>query len=210
MKNIIIILMIGLFASCSTTNVTNSWKDETANSTSIKNVMVIAMLPAKERALRADMENELVNNLNAQGFIATSSYAKYGPKSFEGDSETQINRKLKKNNTDGVITITLLDKNKEENYTPGSVRYEPYAIRYNRFFGYYQTYYTRVSTPGYYTTSTDYYFETNLYDVNKDKLLYSAQTQSFDPSTTEQIGQDHAKAIVKDMQKNNVLKLSAK
>ena len=208
MKNLIIVLASALlFTGCTTTNVTNSWKDENASKSNLKNVMVLAMLPAKDRALRADMENQLVADLNNKGFTAVSSYAKYGPKSFEGKTEKQVNRELRSNNIDGVITISLLDKNQEENYTPGNVTYRPVAVRYNRFTGYYNTIYNRTINPGYYTINTSYFFETNLYDVKTDKLLYSAQTESFDPSTTEQIGKDHSKAIVKDMQKHNVLML---
>jgi len=106
---------------------------------------------------------------------------------------------------DGVIMISMLDQAKQENYVQGSVRYEPYAVRYNRFYGTYQTYYNRVVTPGYYETKTNYFFETNLYDVKKNKLLFSAQAQSFDPFSAEQIANEVAKAVVKDMQKHNVL-----
>jgi hypothetical protein len=62
-----------------------------------------------------------------------------------------------------------------------------------------------VYTPGYTEQRTDYFFETNLYDLNGNKLLYSAQSQSFDPSSASQIANDLSKAVVKDMQKKGIL-----
>jgi hypothetical protein len=206
MNKLLVLLMplVIIFGACSSTNVTNSWKDKNIEQASLKKVMVLAMLPEKQRSLRQEMENEMVEDLQKKGFAAVSALAEYGPKAFSGMDEKQVMQELDKSKVDGVITVTLQDTDQSERYVPGSVRYEPYAIRYNRFYGYYQTFYNRVYTPGFTETRTNYFFETNLYDVNSNKLLYSAQSQSFDPSSAEQIAHEVAKAVVKDMEKNNI------
>lgn len=204
----VMVAMLPLFlllASCSSTNVTNSWQDKNIEQSSFRKVMVLAMLPDKDRALKQQMENEMVDDLTKRGYAAVSAYAEYGPKAFEGLTEKQVLQQLDRNRIDGVITVSLLNTEKEENYVPGSVRYEPYAVVYNRFYGYYQTIYNRVYTPGYTNRQTSYFFETNLYDVNANKLLYSAQSESFDPSSASQIANDLSKAVVKDMQKKGIL-----
>jgi hypothetical protein len=210
MNKLLVLLMplVIIFAACSSTNVTNSWKDKNVEQASLKKVMVLAMLPEKHRPLRQEMENEMVEDLQKKGFTAVSALAEYGPKAFAGMDEKQVMQELDKSKVDGVITVSLQDTDQSERYVPGSVRYEPYAIRYNRFYGYYQTFYNRVYTPGFTETRTNYFFETNLYDVNSNKLLYSAQSQSFDPSSAEQIAHEVAKAVVKDMEKNNILGLA--
>ena len=194
-------------AACSSTNITNSWKDENVSASNMKKVMVLAMLPEKERTLRQQMENEMVDDLRKQGYTAVSSFEEFGPKAFEGMKEKEVMNELRNSNVDGVITIGLLDTEQEERYKPGDVRYEPVTF-YNRFYRRFQTYYQRVYTPGYYERSTSYFFETNLHDVRNNKLLYSAQSQSFSPSSASQIANEVSKAVVKDMQKKNILNSS--
>ncbi len=207
MKSVLVLMMplFLLLAACSSTNVTNSWKDKNVESASFRKVLVVAMVPESQRNLRQEMENEMVEDLTKKGYSAISSYAEYGPKAFAGMNEKQVLQQLDKNKVDGVITIGLQNKETSENYVAGSVRYEPYAMVYNRFYRIYQTYYNRVYTPGYTQERTNYFFETNLYDVDENKLLYSAQSESFDPSSASQIANDVSKAVVKDMQKKGIL-----
>lgn len=207
MKSVLVLMMplFLLLAACSSTNVTNSWKDKNIEQASFRKVMVVAMVPESQRNLRQEMENEMVDDLAKRGYNAVSSYAEYGPKAFANMNEKQVLQQLDRNKIDGVITIGLQNKETSENYVPGSVRYEPYAVVYNRFWRTYQTYYNRVYTPGYTQERINYFFETNLYDVNENKLLYSAQSQSFDPSSASQIANEVSKAVVKDMQKKGIL-----
>lgn len=169
--------------------------------------MVVALLNNADRPLKQQMEDQLAQELTVQGITATTAYHDFGPKSFAGMKENQVINQLKNSGIDGVITIVLLDKNKEKNYVPGNVRYEPQTVyvRRSRFYGYYSTYYNRIYTPGYYETNTNFFFETNLYDVSRNKLLYSAQSESFDPSSVESMADKQSKLIVKDMKKNAVL-----
>ena len=169
--------------------------------------MVVALISDKDRRLREHLEAHLVGDLIDNGYDAMSASSEYGPKSFENTNEPDVLKKLHNSNVDAVITISLLDKSKETNYTPGNVTLQPYAVRYNRFWGYYQTYYDRIYTPGYYTTDTKYFFETNLYSLeNRDNnLLYSVQSQAFDPSSVDNMADDYGKKIVKDMVKKGVL-----
>jgi hypothetical protein len=207
MKRVLVLMMplFLLLAACSSTNVTNSWKAQDISQANFRKVLVVAMVPEKDRNLRQQMENEMVDDLSKKGYSAVSSYAEYGPKAFAGMNEKQVLHELDRNNVDGVITIGLQNTEKSENYVPGNVRYEPYAVVYNRFYRTYQTYYNRVYTPGYSEERTNYFFETNLYDVNGNKLLYSAQSQSFDPSSASQIANEVSKAVVKDMEKKGIL-----
>ncbi|MBE7171772.1 MAG: hypothetical protein INR73_14380 [Williamsia sp.] len=206
-KFLSILCSIGLMISCgSSTKVTSSWKAEGAasNSTSLKKIMVVALLPEKDRNLQQVMEKGLVDKLAEKNIQAFSAYQQYGPNSISRN-ERQALKRIKKSGVDGVITIVLLDKQKERDYVPGNVMARPYGFYYNRFWGYYTTVYDRVYTPGYYETNTNYFFESNLYSLNADKLLYSAQTESFDPSSTERLAKEYSKSIVEDMSKGGVL-----
>ena len=113
---------------------------------------------------------------------------------------------LRSSGVDAVCTIVLLDKQKESKYIPGNIYYSPYSYYSNRFWGYRTTLYRRIYEPGYYVTNTKYFWESNFYDMDTQKLIYSVQTQSFDPATSESLGHEYGQMIVKDMVKNNVIK----
>lgn len=83
--------------------------------------------------------------------------------------------------------------------------YSPYGYYYNRFWGYYGTLNRRIYEPGYYVTDTKYFWESNFYDMSTRKLVYSVQTQSFDPANSESLGHEYGELIVKNMVKENVL-----
>lgn len=210
---VMLCIAFSLLAGCSNTKVTSSWKAPGASATtaSFNKIVVAALLPPKDQALQKNMESELVSDLRSKGVNAVSAFEMYGPRYFS-TNENQALRKLRKSNVDGVLTIVLLDKNKERNYTPGRVDYTPMGSAFvpagfygHRFYGYYSTVYDRIYTPGYYTTDTNYFWETNLYDVRNDKLLYSAQSESFDPSSISTLANSYSDKIVADMAKQGVL-----
>ena len=115
-------------------------------------------------------------------------------------------RKLRSSGIDGILSVTLLDKEQEQNYVPNNTLYYPLVPRFSRFWGYYSYYYPRINDPGYYRTSTRYFLEANLYDAKTNKLIYSAQSETFDPSSRESFAADYAKAIVANMKTKNLLK----
>ncbi|RXK83252.1 hypothetical protein [Filimonas effusa] len=189
----------------SSSRITTSWKDTEASMPALKKVLVLGLFMDKDRVLRLKTEQELAASLKALGYDAITAAEEYGPKSFQNMKEEQALQKLKSINVDGIVTVTLLDKNKEKYYVPGNVSYAPYPIMRRGFWGYYSYYYPRVYDPGYYQTSTTYFFETSLYTVNGNRLLYSAQSEAFDPSSVSSLANDYAVAIVKDMRKQRVI-----
>jgi len=190
--------------SCNSTQVISSYKDEKVNAKDYKKILVLGIFQQKERSLRQEAETQLVNRLRGQGYNAVAAMDDFGPKAFEKVSEDQLAANLKTSGYDAVITTALLDKTKEENYQPGNSRLQPIGIYYNRFGRYYSTVYDRVYTPGYYTTSTDYFLESNLYDIKSGDLIYSIQTKSYDPSSATSLASDNSKKVVQDLKDKGV------
>ena len=143
MKKLLLICVpvLVLVAACSNSKVTSSWVDPNTKGP-LKKVMVVALLNNKDRNLKQQMEDQLAQELTAQGIVATTAYHDFGPKSFEGLKEKQVINRLKNSGIDGVITVVLLNKSKEQNYVPGNVQYQPQTVyvRRSRFYGYYATY----------------------------------------------------------------------
>jgi hypothetical protein len=200
-----------MLAGCSTSRLTTSWAAPQAvqQGRHFDKVLVLGLLSNRNRAAKVDMENALAQNLRAINVNAVTATDLYGPTAFRGMSERKILRHLRSENIDGVITIALIDKNTSRNFSPG---YSPY------FWGYW-SFYSPYMWGGYYYNSTSYSFETNLYDMHmqdeegNDKsisktgnLLYSAQSESVDPNSPEQLGYDFAKTIVRDLKAKNILR----
>jgi len=146
---------------------------------------------------------------NNRGQWAECACELYGPKEFDQLNEQQAIEKLKSKGVDAVLTIVLLDKTKERYYVPGHMNYTPYGLYYNRFWGYSRAIYGRIYSPGYYVTDTKYFWESNLYDLSSGELLYSSQSQSFDPPTAAVMGKEYGKLIVEDLDSKRVIAFSA-
>lgn len=203
-----LILLASLFVTaCSTTKITSSWKAANLQPKKYNKILVLGLIKDSDRSLQEKMEAHLVDDLKSKGYNAVSSLQEFGPKAFSNATEAEAIARLKQSNIDAVVTIVLLNKQKERNYVPGRMYYSPYVMYYKRFWPYYGTLNYRIYEPGYYVTDTKYFWESNLYDVSTQSLLYSVQTKSFDPANSESLGHTYGKLIIKVITDNAVLAL---
>jgi len=208
MKNIkwIVAVFLLIASGCSTSKLTGTWKADNVVAKHYNKILVLGLINEPDRTLREKMEEHIMGDLKALGYTAVCSCDEFNPKAFENMSEKEALDKLGNSGIDAVLTVVLLDKAKEKYYVPGRIRYSPYTIYRDHFWGYYRTMYQRVYTPGYYVESTKYFWESNFYEMGNRQLIYSAQSQSFDPVSAQSMGHEYGKMIVKEMVKQNVLK----
>jgi len=199
------IIAMLLLLSCSTSRITSTWKAENVQAKKYNKILVLGLIRESDRSIREKMEQHLLGDLKEHGYNAICACEEFGPKTFENMAEKEAIAKLGNSGIDAVLTIVLLDKTKERYYVPGRIYYSPYYNYHNRFWGYYTTMYDRIYSPGYYEVSTKYFWESNLYDMDSKQLVYSVQTQSFDPSSSEILAHEYGKLIVNSMVKNKVL-----
>ncbi|QNA45577.1 hypothetical protein [Lacibacter sediminis] len=200
------VLLVILLTGCTSTKITSSWKAQNVEAKQYSKILVLGLIRDTDRSLQEKMEAHLVGDLKDKGYNAVGSLSEYGPKAFSNMTETEAVNKLKASAVDAVITIVLLDKQKERNYVPGRLYYSPYGMYYNRFWGYYGTLNYRIYEQGYYVTDTEYFWESNMYDMSTQSLIYSVQTKSFDPANSESLGHEYGKLIINEMVKNNILR----
>jgi hypothetical protein len=198
------VLLTALLFSCSTTNITSSWKAENAATRIYRNVMVWAILPEKDSMIRNQMETHLVNDLVEKGYHVVSSLDVYRSKAYKKLTAQEIVDEFKKTGVDAVITIALLNKEREDKYYPAGIINQP-VNNMGKLDNYYSTVYEKIFTPGYYISTTSYFWEAGLFEVADNKLIYAVRTKSFDPSTTETLAHENGKTILKDMLKKKVI-----
>lgn len=102
---------------------------------------------------------------------------------------------------DLIFTIALANVESENYYVPGQVTYAPgqsYGY-YNSFPSYYDRSYQTYQTPGYYVNNKTYFIETNVYDANELKLLWSLQSKAYNPTSLKTASAIYAKEVFKRM-----------
>jgi hypothetical protein len=201
---ILAVMITAGICSCGSTKMTSSWKDENAKTKPYHNIMVWGLLTEKDSSTRRLMETHLVNDLVSKGYHAISSTDVYREKAYKKLSSAEILDEFKNTGIDAVITIVLLDKQKEDQYYPGGFHNEP-ANNYGNLDKYYSTVYEKVFTPGYYITTTTYLWETNLFELPGGGITYSARTKSFDPNNTNELAHENGQLIIKDMVKKKLI-----
>ena len=193
-------------AGCtSTSKITSTWKAKNVEPKNYNKILVLGLMNVADRTIREKMEEHLAEDLNTLCYNAICACEVFDPKAFNNMTEEAAINKLKNQGIDAVLTVVLLDKQKESKYVPGNIYYSPYGYYYNRFWGYRSTLYRRIYEPGYYVSDTKYFWESNLYDMASQQLVYSVQTQSFSPDNANILGHEYAKLIVKDIVKHKVL-----
>ncbi len=165
-----------IVASCGTTSMKSAWKDDTYQTTP-KKMMVIGL--AKNAGTRRFYEDQFVSVLQKRGVAGIPSYQHFAGEG-QVDSATAI-AKMRELGADAVLITRLLDKKTVETYYPPTVTYmgpSYYPSYYGGWYGYYGGSYNYMSTPGYTSVEDYYYLETNVYDLNSLKLVYSGLSET--------------------------------
>jgi len=196
---------VAALTSCAaSTQLTSSWADPAETNRNFHKIVVVGVTP--NSSTRRLYEDAFVRELQTRGVTGMTSY-----QTFAG--EGQLNKdeavaKLKDIGADAVIVTRLVDKETVQTYYPPtySTVGAPSAY-YGGWYGYYNMGYSYMSSPGYVATDKVYKIETNLYDVQGDKLAWSGLTETTlssgdapETEVTPLIG-----ALVYDMEKKKVL-----
>lgn len=189
-----------LAVGCSTSKITSSWKAQSITPKKYNKILVLGLIRDADRRIQERMEQHFIGDLTDMGYTAISALQEYGPKAFDSLNEKAALAKIKNSGADAVVTIVLLDKQKERKYVPARAYFE------GDFLGYYGYQHRRIYEPGYYVTDTKYFWESNFYDLKNKSLLYSVHTETFDPESIEILAHEYGLLIVNDMSKKAVLK----
>ena len=201
-KWICLVLLLAA-AGCATSKITTSWKATNISAKRYNKILVLGLINDKDRRIQERMEQHFVGDLTDMGYTAISALQEYGPKAFDSLGEKAALEKIKNSGVDAVITIVLLDKQKDEKYITPQVYYS------GNFGGYYGSRHSLIFEPGYFVSDTRYFWESNFYDMSNQALLYSVQTRSFSPKNIESMGHEYGLMIVKSMRKEKILQLQA-
>jgi hypothetical protein len=216
MKQIIVaIVIITGFAACRpATEITGSWKNPNVNAgTSNINRILVTALTARANA-RQTVENDLAAALQKKGYETVKSIDVLPPTftNEEKPDRNELYKKINETGADAILTVALLNKETENRYVPGNYNYAPIPQfgYYGNFWGYYNTRYPILYSDRCYEEDEVYFLETNLYDAQTEELLWSAQSETYNPGSLASFADDFAEVVVTEMEKENLLQRDGK
>lgn len=205
MKNIILLFWAVVLLSCQSSKITSTWVNKDVSPKKYNKILVLGVLKDNDRELQSKMEKHMAGDLNDLGYSAFAASDLYAPGTFVKGDTARAMEAINSKGFDAVFTVVLLNKEKERYYVPGRVINTPFVAYYDRFGRYYYTIYDRISTEGYYAEDTKIFWESNFYDLGEKRMIYSSQTESFDPGSKESLAHYYGVLLANSLIKSRVL-----
>jgi len=201
------IILTLLFAGCSSTALTGSWKNPDYKS-QIKKVYIVGI--AEQDTTRRIFEDNFRNQLSLYGVTGISSYNDLPTK--EVIDKEMIAAKVRANGADSVLMTRAIGKRTEQVVNPGRISsydYGPggyYPAPYYRNYG---SYYARSREIIYEPATVNQYqvatIEANLYSATNSELIWSAQLETMIDGNLEQILDDLIETITKNLKSDGLI-----
>jgi len=190
-----------LLSSCASTSLTNAWHDQSySGANSLDDVLVIAV--TEEETSRRLYEDGFVAKLAESGVRGIPSYSLQVSDIEPTKQAVQTAVAMAKARF--VLITRHLTTDKKQHYSPPQPLYvDPY---YSSVYRYYPMAYREVRySPGYTYTVTTVSIESNLYDAQTEKLIWSAQSKSVDPKMSKSYFDGLVNVFAKDLQDKKLL-----
>ena len=190
------LLCLALLAACApTTEVLNSWADPSAGQVRFKKMLNVCA--CKDEAMRRTVEDQLTKRITG----STSSYTILSQDDLQDRESAKA--KVKAGGYDGAVVMVLVSVDRTQTYVPGSAYAvpAPYTSMYGGWGYGWSTYYD----PGYVDTDQLVDFNTNVYRVQDEKLIWASRTQTTDPTSVGSMVDEIISANISEMKKQKVL-----
>ena len=123
----------------------------------------------------------------------------------ENFNREQMAEAIKRTGCDAVFIIAVLDVKSVDTYHPGTAYYPMNYGMYGSYYGYYHYYSPQVYSPGYYSSDKTYYIESNFYDLASDQLLWSIQSEAYNPSSLERWFNEYSYQLLNELKKEKLI-----
>lgn len=191
------LVSVVLFAAsgCATTRVAESWRNPDATATQFRKVLAVAVVDDPE--LRRRAEDEIISHLRSPDALPSRAVI---PDAERGDVE-KAKARLRAAGFDGAVVLRPLAVEERVTYVPPSYTVGPYPS----FYGYYGHAWAHSYDPGYTRVDTILRVEVLIYSIERDALLWSGVTETFQPDSLREVVTDIAAAVVKVLERDGLL-----
>lgn len=194
-----IIFAFLLLAGCSTGPEVQSISKAPGVTKPPQSLLVLAVSASETR--RSVMEDALVSRLRAAGYEAQP----YGPApQLPWEDPTQlrdtVEQQLKSRPAAGVLTVSLVRKNRQIEYIPNQVIFNPVTTSMGALAS--VTYMETINVPSQYTESTQYILRTTLFEVESGEAIWRMFSSTVDPTSLNRAAEEFARVVVRELQKS--------
>jgi hypothetical protein len=191
------LLVIFAISSCANTTVLNTWKDAEYSNGPLKKVLVLTGL--RKEINNKTLQDALVTQLKQNGVDAIAGY-----KAFDFDyqpTKDQIAQYAADNQIDSIMVSRLTGENEQKVYQPTTTYYAPHV-----YYSHWDTYYPRMyDHVGFVATYKFYYMETNIYSASDKRLIWTAVTETLEPSNIGKEIQAFSEKIISTIKSSNLI-----
>lgn len=188
---------IGL-AACASTKFKSTWKAPDAGTLSFKGKKVLALCITPREDSRKGAEGALAYELNARGVAGVPAYTVI-PAAEIKDKEA-VKARIQAAGFAGAVVMRAVGGQQEIGSSPAAY----WGGYYESFSGYYGYGWGAVADPGYVRIDTFVSVETLIYDVQRDKLVWAAISESKNPQSAETLVRDLAAVAAQELKKQGL------
>ena len=182
--------------SCGGTELTRTHVDPAFKGKGFSNILVIAVTNQKET--RRLFEQEFVAQLTSAGVLASASMDAIPMPSDLKIEKRAIRDVVNRLGNDAVIVTHMVGKEEKDIYTRSSYEGLGFYSNYGRIYDY-------AHDPGYASTRTTVRLETNLYDVETEKLIWTGQSKTWNADSRTEIIHEVIEAVIRNLQQKNLI-----
>ena len=177
------------------------WHDSSFSG-AVDNILIIGV--SDRPAVRRQFEDAFVKELAALGVSAKPSYQILTDEQIS--SKDNLDAAIRAQSMDAVLVTSVIGVEEIETYTPPTYTYTPSALdRHYRDYHSYFNHAVQVATPGYWDKYEVLKLESNLYDSSSQKLIWSIQSESFDPRSASQLIDDQITVAIKSLRNTGLI-----
>ena len=203
-----ITLLFVLEACSPAVQVTGSWKTPTPpDGKKFKKLFILAITGNGE--LRSTLEHDLGVAATKRGYEILRSEEAFPPADTGNVvvKKEDILNKAREMGCDGILSFAVLSQSEQSRYVPGVYAYNPVSYGfYDMFAGYYTYMAPVVYSPGYYSTDKYYFMESNFFEIESEKLLWSVQSESLNPSSIKKFSKSYTVSLIDQLKQEDIVK----
>ena len=180
-----------------------SWKNPGYSGGQFKKILVLAL--NGKAAGRMEFEDRLVAAITRPGGKAYPSYEFMMRPDATPIDMKDMRALVKEQHFDAIVVARVTKHDTTTTYVPGTV-YTPVGY-YGTFYGYYNTLYPVVYTPGYMQTERVGQVEVNMYSTAKPdgELVWTGITNTFEIGSVMKTIKSLVKVVTKQLEKENII-----
>lgn len=159
--------------------------------------LLVLAITNKEKS-REVMESTLVSHLKQAGYQAEQ----YGPDpSLPWKDPTAlrvtVKERLQSSPADGVLTVSLVRKNRQVEHVPDRVVFNPVTVNMGPLAS--TTYMETIDIPAHFEETTEYILRTTLFDIELGQAIWQMYSSTVDPTSLQQAADSFARVVAREL-----------